>query len=83
MTQTKPRDGEATQQRNPKQSKKAALEKMLTRQRGATIAQMHSALAWQPHTIRAEISRLRKRGVQIVLDREVTPPAYRVERNKR
>lgn len=60
-------------------SKKARLEGLLGRPRGATILQLQRALGWQPHTIRAAISRLRKDGAEITLDRSGKTPAYRIE----
>ena len=59
-------------------SKKAHLEGLLGRTRGATIGQLQKALGWQPHTIRAAISRLRKDGTEITLDRSGKTPAYRM-----
>lgn len=60
------------------QSKKARLERLLNRPRGATIGQLQKALGWQPHTIRAAISRLRKSGADVTLDRSGRTPAYRI-----
>ena len=60
-------------------SKKARLEGFLGRPRGATIGQLQKALDWQPHTIRAAISRLRKDGIEIGLDRSGKTPAYRID----
>lgn len=62
-----------------RKSKKARLEGLLGRPRGATIGQLQKALGWQPHTIRAAISRLRKDGTEIILDRSGKTPAYRIE----
>ena len=59
-------------------SKKARLVWLLGRPRGATIGQLQKALDWQPHTIRAAISRLRKDGTEITLDRSGKTPAYRI-----
>ena len=63
----------------PGKSKKARLEGLLSRPRGATIGQLQSALGWQPHTIRAAISRLRKDGTEVILDRSGRTPAYRID----
>ena len=62
----------------PKTSKKAQLEAMLRRPRGATQKQLEKSLDWQPHTVRAAISRLRKEGADVLLDRSGKTPAYRV-----
>lgn len=60
-------------------SKKARLEGLLSRPRGATITQLQKALDWQPHTIRAAISRLRKSGADVTLDRSGRTPTYRID----
>ena len=60
-------------------SKKARLVGLLGRPRGATIGQLQKALDWQPHTIRAAISRLKKDGTEITLDRSGKTPAYRID----
>ena len=59
-------------------SKRARLEGFLSRPRGATIGQLQKALGWQPHTIRAAISRLRKSGADVTLDRGGRTPTYRI-----
>ena len=63
----------------PKPSKKARLEAMLRRPKGATQKQLEKSLGWQPHTVRAAISRLRKSGVGVLLDRSAKTPAYRID----
>lgn len=68
----------ATATTQPKLSKKARLESMLRRPRGATQKQLETSLGWQPHTVRAAISRLRKEGADVLLDRSGKTPAYRV-----
>ena len=62
----------------PKISRKARLEAMLRRPKGATQRQLEKGLGWQPHTVRAAISRLRKEGADVLLDRSGKTPAYRV-----
>ena len=47
-------------------TKEAKLVSRLTRSE-ATLAQLSGLLAWQPHTVRAAMTRLRKRGY--VIDR--------------
>ena len=63
----------------PKPSKKARLEAMLRRPKGATQKQLEKSLGWQPHTVRAAISRLRKGGTDVLLDRSARTPAYRID----
>ncbi len=62
----------------PKLSKKARLEAMLRRPRGATRNQLETSLGWQPHTVRAAVSRLRKDGTEVVLGRSAKTPVYRI-----
>jgi DNA-binding transcriptional regulator PaaX len=59
-------------------SKKARLEVLLRRQRGATMAQLAKSLGWQPHTVRAAISRLRKSGADVSIDKSGKVSAYRI-----
>ena len=59
-------------------TKKAKLEELLVRKRGATLAQLQQELGWQPHTVRAAISRLRKAGHTIDLKETNGRKAYRL-----
>ena len=60
-------------------TKTARLEALLRRPRGATMPQLERNLGWQPHTVRAAISRLRKGGAKVVLEQSGKTPAYRIE----
>ncbi len=62
-----------------KPTKTARLEAMLRRPKGATQRQLQKGLGWQPHTVRAAISRLRKAGAVVTLDRSVRTPTYRID----
>ena len=46
-------------------TKQAKLVAMLSRQSGVTLAKASEALTWQPHTTRATITGLKKRGYKI------------------
>lgn len=61
-----------------KVSKKDQLQSLLSRPSGATMPQLEKRLAWQPHTIRAAISRLRSDGHGIALDRSGKDARYRL-----
>lgn len=52
-------------------TKRARLAAMLAAPEGASITEISSASAWQPHTVRAALSTLRKSGTTI----ERIPPA--------
>lgn len=54
-TETKPRDG----------SKQALLCDLMRREAGASLEELTSATSWQPHTVRAALTGLRKRGLEV------------------
>ena len=58
--------------------KTKTLRKLLTRRTGVTVVQIQKQLGWQPHTIRAAISRLRSSGVPVELDRSGRVGRYRI-----
>jgi hypothetical protein len=64
----------------PSGSTKAALvTKLLSRSRGATSSELAEATSWQPHTVRAFLSGLRKRGTVLVREeRRSGETAYRI-----
>lgn len=45
-----------------RETKTAILRKLLNRKAGADIAALQSATGWQPHSVRAALSGLRKAG---------------------
>ena len=59
-------------------SKAAQLLAMLSRAEGASIDALSAALAWQPHTVRAALTRLRQRGLTLSADRTARPTMYRI-----
>jgi hypothetical protein len=46
-------------------SKSAFVQDLLRREEGASLDELVTATSWQPHSARAFISGLRKRGVEI------------------
>jgi DNA-binding transcriptional regulator PaaX len=42
------------------------------------MAQLAKSLGWQPHTVRAAISRLRKSGADVSIDKSGKVSAYRI-----
>ena len=62
----------------PHVTKKARLETLLARARGATLAQLQTEPGWQPHTVRAAISGLRKAGRSIELEESNGRKVYRL-----
>jgi hypothetical protein len=72
--------GTARNGARPGSSKSALVMKMLTRARGATIVEVTTATDWQPHSVRAHFSGLRKKGVMLVREaRKSGEGAYRVD----
>ena len=62
----------------PGRSKSDTLRRLLSRRHGATVAQLQNQLGWQPHTVRAAISRLRSSGLSIEIDRSGRVARYHV-----
>ena len=54
------------------------LRQLLSRRNGATPAQIQTKLVWQPHTVRAAISRLRQSGLSVEHDRSGRVARYQV-----
>jgi hypothetical protein len=49
----------------PEPSKSDMVKKLLSRKTGATIEELGAATNWQPHSVRAFLSGLRKKGATI------------------
>ena len=54
-----------TSPNTPKETKSAAIQRLLTRKSGATVASLQKATGWQAHSVRAVLSTLRKAGYTI------------------
>ena len=52
-----------------KPTKTAAVIRLLHRSSGATIAQLQKATGWQPHSVRAALTGLRKKGHDVKRDK--------------
>ncbi|SMX25927.1 hypothetical protein BOA8489_04072 [Boseongicola aestuarii] len=61
------------------QSKRAQLAKMIKRKSGATVETLQDHLGWQPHTIRAEISRLRRTGLVVTCTAAARGSVYKAQ----
>jgi hypothetical protein len=59
-------------------TKLALLIKMLRREKGVTIAELMKATGWLPHTVRATISGLRKKGYEVTTDAADNGTRYRI-----
>jgi len=65
----------------PRETKSALVRKLLSRKAGADLAALQAATGWQPHSVRAALSTLRKAGYTIDLlppRKEGAAPAYRI-----
>lgn len=61
-------------------TKSATVTKLLSRNRGATLAEIMAATHWQPHTSRAFLTGLRKKGKVLVKEtRKDGETSYRIE----
>src|SRR3954454_6067319 len=56
-------------------SKQALIVKMLSRKAGATLEALVDATGWLPHTTRAALTGLRKRGYTVLLERQDGRPS--------
>ncbi len=76
------RRGKSAQQTNAPVragTKQAKLIDMLKRADGASIAQMGAKTGWQPHSVRAALTGLRKRGVAITREKnDADTTVYRI-----
>lgn len=52
-----------------RQTKQSLVLAMLRSDQGATLAQMVEATGWQPHTVRAALTGLRKKGHILIKDK--------------
>ncbi len=60
-------------------SKSDAVQKLLGRAKGASIAEITSATGWQPHSARAFLTGLRKKDITILREsRKDGESAYRI-----
>ena len=59
-------------------TKQAAILSLLRRAKGASIAELTSAIGWQAHSVRAALTGLRKRGHDIERSVESGASRYRI-----
>jgi DNA-binding IclR family transcriptional regulator len=59
-------------------SKAAMVIKILAREKGATLLEMSKATGWQPHSCRAFLTGLRKKGSILKEERSDGQLAYRI-----
>ena len=52
-----------------KSTKTATILKLISRPKGASIAELKKAVGWKDHSIRAALAGLRKKGLDVVRDK--------------
>ena len=62
----------------PRETKIGKVIGLLKRKQGATLDEMVKATKWQPHTTRAALSGLRKKGHTIERDKRGETTCYRI-----
>lgn len=61
------------------ETKADTVNRLLRRAKGATVTDIMFATSWQPHSVRAFLSGLRKKGVEILREqRKSGEAAYRI-----
>ena len=58
-----------TKKASPPATKRAQIEVLLRRKKGAKLADLQKTTGWQAHSIRAALSGLRKKGITIKADK--------------
>lgn len=48
-------------------TKSAVITRLVSRAKGANMAELQAATGWQPHSVRAALSGMRKRGATVTL----------------
>lgn len=74
--QPSPRDRSTMVDEPRSGSKQALIIKMLSRKPGATLEALVDATGWLPHTTRAALTGLRKRGYTVLLERQDGKPSH-------
>lgn len=63
------------------QTKAVTVQKLLTRAKGVTLAELIEATGWQPHSARAFLTGLRKKGHDIIREcRTSGETSWRIDR---
>jgi hypothetical protein len=63
------------------QTKTATVQKLLSRNKGATLGEIMTATHWQPHSTRAFLTGLRKKGIMLLREtRGSGESSWRIER---
>jgi len=66
----------------PPMTKRDRLQARLEEAAGTSLKQLAQEFGWQPHTVRAAISGLRKAGLKVERETGDTSPVYRIVTSK-
>lgn len=81
ITDVKPISNEPDARRVKAATKADRVTKILSRGRGATVSEIVTETGWQPHSARAFLSGLRKRGIMLVKEeRKSGETGYRIDK---
>ena len=61
-----------------RQTKADTIQRLLKRAKGTTIAELQKATGWQPHSVRAALTGLRRAGLDIVRTKQGNATRYRI-----
>ena len=70
MANQRPMPNASKQTKRKRPTKTDAVLKRLRRANGASIAELQKATGWQPHSVRAALTGLRKRSIEIVRSKD-------------
>jgi predicted AAA+ superfamily ATPase len=73
----------ATRAKDPRKTKQSQLLELISREGGATLMELTSATGWLPHTTRAAITGLRKRGHDVERQRVEGVSRYTLGRSRK
>lgn len=66
-----------TRTKKPK-TKSSTVTQMISRERGATVAELEKATGWKPHSVRAFLSGVRRTATLVKEERSDGRSAYRI-----
>ena len=67
--------------KTPNTTKSAAVQKLLSRNRGATLPEIMALTSWQPHSARAFLTGLRKKNIEVIKETRTSgETSWRIER---
>ncbi len=75
---TKSKNTTAAAVNTPRQTKSALVLSLLRRDEGATLTELVAATGWQPHTTRAALTGLRKKGHVLEKTKRDEVTCYRI-----